>query len=129
MLLWFSHKAMTGERGKLSMKSKSSVPSSGRPTTLLSRIVRRLIIWVYVWKGWQIEGNLPKDIKKFIIAGAPHTSNWDFVFFTGATHEQGVLPNFMGKHTLFRGIMRDFMFDGGYTYQQNNPGKLCGTSR
>jgi 1-acyl-sn-glycerol-3-phosphate acyltransferase len=100
-------------REKLSMKSKSSVPSSGRQTTLLSRIVRRLIIWVYVWKGWQLEGNLPKDIKKFIIAGAPHTSNWDFVFFTGATHEQGVLPNFMGKHTLFRGIMRDFMFDMG----------------
>ena len=51
----------------------------------------------------------PKHLKKFVIAGAPHTTNWDFVFFTGATHEEGVRPNFMGKHTLFNGIMKNFM--------------------
>lgn len=67
---------------------------------------------LYRWKGWQLDGHLP-DIPKFVIAGAPHTSNWDFVFFIGATAEEGVEPNFMGKHTLFQGIMRNFMFDMG----------------
>lgn len=67
---------------------------------------------IYRWKGWTIDGHLP-DLPKFVIAGAPHSSNWDFVFFIGATAEEGVEPSFMGKHTLFKGIMRNFMFDMG----------------
>lgn len=84
-----------------------------RAPTVLSRIVRRIIIWIYHFKGWKIDGHLPANLKKYVIAGAPHTSNWDFVFFAGATHEEKVQPNFMGKHTLFQGIMRNFMFDMG----------------
>ncbi len=83
-----------------------------RKSSLLSRIVRRIIMVLYRWKGWKLDGHLP-DLPKFVIAGAPHTSNWDFVFFIGATAEQGVQPNFMGKHTLFQGMIRNFMFDMG----------------
>lgn len=85
----------------------------GRKPSILSRVVRRIIIWIYHAKGWKIDGGLPKDIRKYVIAGAPHTSNWDFVFFAGATEEEGVRPSFMGKHTLFTGMMRNFMFDMG----------------
>ncbi|MFN2099048.1 lysophospholipid acyltransferase family protein [Altererythrobacter sp. MF3-039] len=96
--------------------------SGHRKRSILSRIVRRIIIAIYHWKGWKIDGHLPADLKKYVIAGAPHTSNWDFVFFTGATHEQGVLPNFMGKHTLFQGMMRNFMFDmGGISVDRTQP--------
>ena len=83
-----------------------------RKPTILSRIVRRIIMVLYRLKGWKLDGRLPA-IDKFVIAGAPHTSNWDFVFFIGATAEEGVQPNFMGKHTLFQGMMRNFMFDMG----------------
>lgn len=86
--------------------------SSRRKRSILSRIVRRIIMVIYRWKGWKLDGHLP-NIPKFVIAGAPHTSNWDFVFFIGATAEEGVEPNFMGKHTLFKGIMKNFMFDMG----------------
>lgn len=74
-----------------------------RKPTLLSRIVRRIILAIWYARGWRIDSPLPKHLKKYVLAGAPHTSNWDFVFFTGATHEEGVKPNFMGKHTLFGG--------------------------
>lgn len=84
-----------------------------RNVTLLSRIVNRIILFLYRWKGWRIEGHLPKNLKKYVIAGAPHTSNWDFVFFAGATKHEQVQPNFMGKHTLFQGLMRNFMLDMG----------------
>ncbi len=83
-----------------------------RKRSILSRIVRRILMLLYRWKGWRIDGSLP-DLAKFVIAGAPHTSNWDFVFFIGATAEEGVEPNFMGKHTLFKSVMRNFMFDMG----------------
>ena len=84
-----------------------------RKPNLLSRIVRRIIIVIYRLKGWKIEGDLPRGLKKFVIAGAPHSSNWDFVFFIGATEAQGIHPSFMGKHTLFQGFMRNFMLDMG----------------
>lgn len=84
-----------------------------RRPTLLSRIVRRFIMLLYRWKGWKIDGGLPKGLQKYVIAGAPHSSNWDFVFFTGATAVEGIAPNFMGKHTLFQGIMKNFMYDMG----------------
>jgi 1-acyl-sn-glycerol-3-phosphate acyltransferase len=78
----------------------------------MSRLVRWIILLIYRAKGWKLEGALP-DARKFVIAGAPHTSNWDFVFFTGATHEVGIKPSFMGKHTLFRWPMKRFMEDMG----------------
>lgn len=78
----------------------------------LSRIVRRALIALYRWKGWRLEGTRP-DCAKFVITGAPHTSNWDFVFFIGATHELGIRPSFMGKHTLFRWPLTEFMRDMG----------------
>ena len=86
--------------------------ASERKASALSRIVRRVILWVYRWKGWKLDGSLP-DIRKFVIAGAPHTSNWDFVFFVGATAELGIRPSFMGKSTLFKWPMTNFMLDMG----------------
>lgn len=85
---------------------------TGRSPSLMSRLVRWIILLIYRAKGWKLEGALP-DARKFVIAGAPHTSNWDFVFFTGATHEMGIKPSFMGKHTLFRWPMKRFMEDMG----------------
>lgn len=86
--------------------------ATNRKPSLLSRLVRRLLILLYRWKGWRIDGRRP-EARKFIILGAPHTSNWDFIFFIGATHELGIRPNFMGKSSLFKWPMTDFMLDMG----------------
>lgn len=86
--------------------------ATNRKPSLLSRLVRRLLILLYRWKGWRIDGWRP-EARKFIILGAPHTSNWDFIFFIGATHELGIRPSFMGKSSLFKWPMTDFMLDMG----------------
>lgn len=83
-----------------------------RQPSLLSRLVRRVLLGLYRWKGWKLEGQRPAG-HKFIILGAPHTSNWDFVFFLGATHELGLRPSFMGKTSLFKWPMTNFMLDMG----------------
>ena len=94
-----------------------------RNVTLLSRVVNRIILFFYWLKGWRIVERFPAEVKKCVIAGAPHTSNWDFVFFAGATKEEKVQPNFMGKHTLFKGAMRNFMLDmGGISVDRSRPG-------
>jgi 1-acyl-sn-glycerol-3-phosphate acyltransferase len=84
---------------------------SVRPT-LSSRLVKALLLALYRWKGWALSGETSAP-KRCIILGAPHTSNWDFVFFLGTTHTLGITPSFMGKHSLFKWPMRRFMFDMG----------------
>ncbi len=80
--------------------------------SLLSRLVRRIVLALYRWKGWRFDLG-PNVPHRCVIAGAPHTSNWDFVFFLGATDEIGVRAHFMGKRSLFRWPLRRFMFDMG----------------
>lgn len=83
-----------------------------RQPSFLSRIVRRILVALYRWKGWKLEGRRP-DCPKYVLLGAPHTSNWDFIFFLGATHELGIRPSFMGKTSLFKWPMTRFMLDMG----------------
>lgn len=80
--------------------------------SLLSRLVRRFLVALYRLRGWHIDGRLPAD-KKFVLVGAPHTSNWDFAVFLGAVDELGIKPNYIGKHSLFRWPLRRFMLDMG----------------
>lgn len=51
--------------------------------------------------GWRVEGKLP-DLPKFVLVGAPHTSNWDFVLFLGFVFALRANVHFMGKAELFR---------------------------
>jgi len=60
----------------------------------LARISMRLL-------GWRIDGTLP-NLPKFILIGAPHTSNWDFLLFLGVIFSLRANVRFMGKAELFR---------------------------
>lgn len=57
---------------------------------------------LYNLMGWKIEGSYPEDLKKFIIIGAPHTSNYDFIVALLMKIITGVKANFIAKHTLFK---------------------------
>ncbi|MCW3849291.1 lysophospholipid acyltransferase family protein [Sphingomonas sp. LB-2] len=82
------------------------------PPSLASRIVRRLILWYYRTRGWKAVGTPPPD-RRCVIIAAPHTSNWDFVYFLGLTDALGIKAHFMGKMSLFRWPMKRFMLDMG----------------
>lgn len=101
--------------------------TGSRPPSLLSRLAKGALVQLYRWKGWTLEGeNRIPD--RCVILGAPHTSNWDFVFFLGTTHKLGVEPAFMGKHSLFRWPMTRFMFDmGGIPVDRSRSGNYVET--
>ena len=63
-------------------------------------------------RGWRIDGR-PPAAKKFVLVGAPHTSNWDFPVFLGAVDQLGIQPSYLGKHSLFRWPLKRFMRDMG----------------
>lgn len=63
--------------------------------------------------GWQVDNNLPKELK-FIIIGAPHTSNWDFPLTLLGLSAMGLQFSWIAKHTLFKGpVGRFFRTIGG----------------
>ena len=82
------------------------------PPALLSRLMRRTLLWLYRALGWKAVGTPPADHRGVIIA-APHTSNWDFLYFLGLTDALGVKAHFMGKKELFRWPLKRFMHDMG----------------
>ena len=73
----------------------AQVPRRGNaPARAFGRAVLALL-------RWRIEGEIP-DLPKFVIAVAPHTSNWDFVVGAAAMFALDLRIGFLSKDTLFR---------------------------
>lgn len=65
------------------------------------RVIKNISLYILRFFGWRLQADIPPD-KKFIIIGAPHTSNWDFPLALLALAGMGLNFNWVGKHTLFR---------------------------
>lgn len=83
-----------------------------RKPSLLSRMFRGVLVSIYKRHGWRAHGVIPEP-RKFVLIAAPHTSNWDFIYFLGLTDELGIKPHFMAKTSLFRWPFTNFMLDMG----------------
>ncbi|RDV07622.1 acyltransferase [Sphingorhabdus pulchriflava] len=83
-----------------------------RRPSLVSRLFRRALVWIYRRNGWSAFGEVPEP-RKFVLIAAPHTSNWDFLYFIGLTEDLGIMPHFMAKKSLFRWPWKNFMLDMG----------------
>lgn len=83
-----------------------------RKPSWFSRLFRKALVGIYRQQGWRAHGVVPEP-RKFVLIAAPHTSNWDFVYFLGLTEELGIMPHFMGKKSLFRWPWKNFMLDMG----------------
>jgi 1-acyl-sn-glycerol-3-phosphate acyltransferase len=51
----------------------------------------------------------PAPGKKFVALGYPHTSNWDFIPAIAWAWSTGLKMNFIGKASLFKGLMGPIM--------------------
>lgn len=69
---------------------------------ILAKLIMRLI-------GWRVDGKLP-DLPKFVLIGAPHTSNWDFLLFLGVIFSLRANVRFMGKAEIFRSPLGWFFY-------------------
>jgi len=72
------------------------------------RLSQRLARAVLKWMGWELVGRLP-DLPKYILVGAPHTSNWDFPFTMLLMFASGIRFNWIAKDSLFKGPWRGLL--------------------
>jgi 1-acyl-sn-glycerol-3-phosphate acyltransferase len=80
----------------------------------LSKIYLRVL-------GWRVVGQLP-DYPKFVVVGAPHTSNWDFVMFLALAFILRGDLRYMGKKELFRWPFAGFFrWCGGVPVDRSKP--------
>jgi len=73
--------------------TQTTIPSF-TPLQALSQAVLRLA-------RWRIIGSFPA-LPKYIIIGAPHTTNWDFFYMLLIKGRTGVNIHWLGKDSLFR---------------------------
>jgi len=78
-------------------------------TPILSAFLRLISNSTMHLFGWKVEGTLP-DLPKYVIIGAPHTSNWDFLLFLGVIFRLKVKARYMGKAELFRSLFGWFFY-------------------
>ncbi len=64
---------------------------------------RPLYLLIFKILGWKTVGQFPKDIKKYIVAVAPHTSSWDFPLgLAGRSILRLKNTKYLGKSQLFK---------------------------
>ena len=72
---------------------------------LLSKLIFRIT-------GWKVEGEFPPG--RYVVVGAPHTSNWDFLYGLAALYIlQGNVKYLIKKEWFFWPLGSFFRFTGG----------------
>ncbi|MEJ5225354.1 MAG: lysophospholipid acyltransferase family protein [Anaerolineales bacterium] len=81
------------------MTLESTLPQPASTPRSLSQHLGHSILALF---GWRFEMTDP-GVKKYVLIGAPHTSNWDFILML-LVMLAGKLPiRWLGKDTAFRG--------------------------
>jgi 1-acyl-sn-glycerol-3-phosphate acyltransferase len=80
--------------------------------------------------GWTLQGEVP-PLPKFIIVGAPHTSNWDFIIAMLVIMALDVKVHWIAKHTIFKKPFDKLLYRlGGVPLDRNRPeGVVEGTAK
>ena len=96
--------------------------------------LRNSAVWRWIGRSvlrvlrWRVQGEIP-DRAKFVIAVAPHTSNWDFVVGAATMFALDLRLSFLGKHTLFVGPFGAFLrWMGGVPVNRSSPQGIVGDS-
>ncbi len=77
-------------------------------TPVISHFFTALSWTAFKLMGWSIEGR-PPDIDKFVVIGAPHTSNWDFPLALATAFLLRLDFTWLGKDSIFTGPLNPLM--------------------
>ncbi|MDP5210565.1 1-acyl-sn-glycerol-3-phosphate acyltransferase [Microbulbifer sp. 2205BS26-8] len=91
--------------------------------TPLMRQIAKLLLKLH---GWRVKGNQHSlKLKKYVLLGAPHTTNWDGYFFILAALKLKLTPQWMGKDRLFKfPLGRPMRWFGGIAVNRSKANNL-----
>lgn len=89
----------------------------------IKRLCCKLILGI---RGWKVVYNVEEKEKKFIVIGAPHTSNWDFVYAIPAMYLMGIknLRYLIKKEFFFFPMKYLFYATGGIPVDRSKKNDL-----
>lgn len=73
------------------------------------KLWQRALVFYFDWKGWTYPPDLFKGIDRAVVIGAPHTSNWDFVYVIAYFLKVGVRIRFAIKREWLRAPFKSMM--------------------
>ncbi len=86
--------------------------------------MRKVFVWLFKWKGWKMDVNLPTNFDRCVVIAAPHTSNWDFLYSLAVFFHFKLPVRYLAKKELFRWPIKGIMERTGgmpvYRYSKNN---------
>lgn len=98
------------------------------PLLLNNRVFKPVLHWFarisLFLLGWKTEGRVPR-LDKFILIAAPHSTNWDFVYFLLIIFKFRMPVHWMGKESMFihpfKGLLKRL---GGIPVDRSQKGAL-----
>ncbi|WP_193161598.1 1-acyl-sn-glycerol-3-phosphate acyltransferase [Microbulbifer hainanensis] len=95
-------------------------------TPIVTPLLRQLARLLLKLHGWRVVADQQAlKLKKYVLLGAPHTTNWDGYYFILTALKLGLVPQWMGKDKLFKfplgGTMRWF---GGIAVDRSKSNNL-----
>jgi 1-acyl-sn-glycerol-3-phosphate acyltransferase len=90
----------------MTAKNEAGVGRDMAKQSLAARLFRWAIVKWYEPQGWTEERMIPAE-KKFVVIAAPHTSNWDFLYFLAFGEKLGIPLSFMAKKPCSVGPSQD----------------------
>ena len=87
-------------------------------TMNIKKALARLVLKIY---GWKFIDNKPKNLKKYVLIAAPHTSNFDFTLAIASLWIGDIKGNYLIKKEHFWWPMSIFMnYTGGIAVDREN---------
>lgn len=65
-------------------------------------MLRAIAAFLFSVSGWKIIGTPPRNVSRAVWAGAPHTTNWDFIVCLGGRAALKMDIGFLAKSQLFK---------------------------
>jgi 1-acyl-sn-glycerol-3-phosphate acyltransferase len=91
---------LPSSKEKMLMINGSPQKSANYSQYLAQAILRKM--------SWELDVTLPAN-PKYVVVGAPHTSNMDFIYMLLLMFATGIKLRWIGKHTLFKSPLGSLM--------------------
>ncbi len=89
----------------------------------MKHLFQRIIVFLFKLSGWNVVGEIPSGMKKAVLVGAPHTSNWDLFYTLGLMYTIDLKFRFLIKEEAMVFPIKYFLRAfGAYPVARSEPG-------